>query len=314
MILVTGGAGFIGSNFLYYLCRQYADQQIVCVDSLTYASNYDYIRPLIESKRVVFELQDITNAGAMEQLFKKYQPDYVVHFAAESHVDNSIRDLVPFVQTNILGTINLLQASTKLTGLKKFVHVSTDEVYGSLPLDTELSFTESDPYETNSPYSASKASSDCFARAFYRTYGVPVVITNCSNNYGPNQHQEKLIPTIIRQAEANQPVPVYGQGVNVRDWLYVEDHCQAIDLVMTQGRAGERYNIGGGVELSNNELVRKLLDMLGRSEELIEYVKDRPGHDLRYAIDCSKIEQELGYKPTYDLEAGLQKTIEWYTR
>ena len=313
MILVTGGAGFIGSNYLYYLCRQYANEPIVCVDSLTYASNYTYIQPLIESGRVKFELQDITDADAVKQIFKKYQPDYVVHFAAESHVDNSIRDLTPFVQTNILGTVNLLQAATQLSDLKKFVHVSTDEVYGSLA-DTDPSFTEQDPYETNSPYSASKAASDCFARAFYSTYRVPIVVTNCSNNYGPNQHQEKFIPTIIRQAELNQPIPVYGQGVNVRDWLYVEDHCRALDMVVNHGRIGERYNIGGGEELTNTELVKKILAIMGRSADLIEYVEDRLGHDLRYSIDCSKIEQELGYEPAYDLETGLEKTIEWYTR
>ena len=281
------------------------------MDSLTYASNYEYIRPLVESNRVIFEQADITHPEATNSIFKKYSPDYVVHFAAESHVDNSIKDLVPFVQTNIIGTINLLQASTQLD-LKKFVHVSTDEVYGSLPLIGGSSFTEQNTYETNSPYSASKAASDCFARAFYRTYGVPVVITHCSNNYGPNQHQEKLIPTIIRRIQNNQPIPIYGNGLNVRDWLYVEDHCRALDLVMNQGRVGEKYNIGGGVELSNNELTHRLMDILGKPNNPIEYVTDRSGHDLRYSIDCTKIQKELGYTPAYDLETGLQKTIEWY--
>jgi dTDP-glucose 4,6-dehydratase len=314
MILVTGGAGFIGANYLYHLYKNSPNDQVVCVDSLTYASNYEFIKPLVDNGFVKFEQQDITDALAVDSLVLKYNPEYIVHFAAESHVDNSIKDLTPFVATNVMGTINLLQSARKLSNLKKFVHVSTDEVYGSLELADEQGFLETDPYETNSPYSASKAASDCFARAFYKTYTVPVVITNCSNNYGPNQHSEKLIPTIIRNAINDKPVPIYGNGANVRDWLFVQDHCRAIDLVRHSGRPGEKYNIGGGVELDNNVLVRKILSMLGKSEDLITYVSDRAGHDLRYSIDCSKIQQELGYVPNSTLEQGLKETIEWYTK
>jgi dTDP-glucose 4,6-dehydratase len=312
MILVTGAAGFIGSNYLYKLYEQDPSQRVVCVDLLTYAANYNHIKPLVDNGFVSFEQADITMPSMVEWILSRYDPEYIVHFAAESHVDNSIRDLMPFVQTNIIGTVNLLQSATKLTNLKKFVHVSTDEVYGSLSLDDPQGFLETDAYETNSPYSASKASSDCFARAFYKTFNLPVVITNCSNNYGPNQHKEKLIPTILNNAFNDKPIPVYGQGINVRDWLYVEDHCDAINLVLANGRPGERYNIGGGVETSNIELVRKILSMLGKSEDLITYVTDRAGHDLRYSIDCNKIETELGYKARYTLEQGLEKTIEWY--
>lgn len=313
MILVTGGAGFIGANYLYKLYQQDPTQKIVCLDALTYASNYNYIKPLVDLGFVVFEEHDIRLPSLIEWAYNKYDPEYIVHFAAESHVDNSIDDYYPFITTNIVGTAALLNAARKLKHLKKFVHVSTDEVYGSLSLDDEQGFLETDPYETNSPYSASKAASDCFARAFYKTYDVPVVITNCSNNYGPNQHSEKLIPTIIRNANNNRPVPIYGTGVNVRDWLYVEDHCDAINMVLEKGRPGERYNIGGGVEMNNVDLAKMILTQLGKSHNLIEYVKDRAGHDLRYSIDCTKIERELGYKPRYTLEQGLEKTIEWYS-
>lgn len=312
MILVTGGAGFIGANYLYKLYEQDPTQQVVCLDNLTYASNYAYIKPLVDSGFVIFEDHDITKPSLIDWAYDLYNPEYIVHFAAETHVDNSIENFYPFVHTNIHGTIALLNSARKLKNLKKFVHVSTDEVYGSLGLEDEQGFLETDAYETNSPYSASKAASDCFARAFYKTYDVPVVITNCSNNYGPNQHSEKLIPTIIRNAVAGNPVPIYGTGVNIRDWLYVEDHCRAINLVMAQGRPGERYNIGGGVEMNNVDLARTILDRLGKSHDLITYVEDRAGHDLRYSIDCAKIERELGYRPQYTLEQGLDRTIEWY--
>lgn len=314
MILVTGGAGFIGSNYLYYLFEQDPTERVVCVDILTYASNYNYIKPLVDSGFVIFEQQDITLPSIVEWLFHRYQPTQIVHFAAESHVDNSIKDFMPFVTTNIIGTINLLEAARKLPKLEKFVHISTDEVYGSLSLEDEQGFLETDAYQTNSPYSASKAASDCFARAFYKTFDVPVVITNCSNNYGPNQHTEKLIPTIIRKASNNEPIPVYGTGENVRDWLFVQDHCRAIELVRTNGRVGEKYNIGGGVEMSNIDLVKQILDMMGKSQDLITFVADRAGHDLRYSIDCSKIQQELGYVPQTTLHEGLVKTIEWYLK
>jgi dTDP-glucose 4,6-dehydratase len=314
MILVTGGAGFIGSNYLLRLCEQGHAGNIVCVDSLTYASNYRYIHPLVENNSIKFEMRDISNKSDMYDLFKKYNPDYVVHFAAESHVDNSIKNYKPFIQTNILGTINLLERSLDLPNLKKFVHVSTDEVYGSLGLDEDRSFTELSHYETNSPYSASKAASDCFVRAFYKTYGLPTVITHCSNNYGPNQNKEKFIPTILNNALSNNKIPVYGTGENVRDWLFVQDHCDGINLALEKGVAGEKYNIGGGEEVSNIAIVRMLLDMLHRPHSLIDFVTDRAGHDLRYSIDCSKIKDQLGYTPKFNLQSGLEKTIRWYQR
>ena len=313
VILVTGGAGFIGGNYLHFLAKTYPDARIVCLDSLSYSSNVSYIESLFDNS-VIFERADIADKLAVDLIFQKYNPDYVIHFAAESHVDNSINDYAPFIRTNIIGSINLFESARQCKNLKKFVHVSTDEVYGSLSLDEPQGFLETDPYETNSPYSASKASSDCFARAFYKTYDVPIVITNCSNNYGPNQHKEKLIPTIINNALNDNQIPVYGNGLNVRDWLFVLDHCRAINLVMENGKLGERYNIGGGVEVNNIDMVNKILDLLGKPKSLITYVADRPGHDLRYSIDCSKIEHELGYKPLYDLESGLLKTLEWYQR
>jgi len=314
MILVTGGAGFIGSNYLHRLCDQGYAGNIVCVDSLTYASNYRYIHPLVEGNSIKFEMKDITSKSDMYDIFNKYKPDAVVHFAAESHVDNSIKNYKPFIQTNILGTINLLELSLDLPNLKKFVHVSTDEVYGSLGLDEDRSFTELSHYETNSPYSASKAASDCFVRAFYKTYGLPAVITNCSNNYGPNQNREKFIPTILSNAFSNKKIPVYGTGENVRDWLFVQDHCDAINLVLEKGVPGEKYNIGGGEELSNIAIVKMLLDMLHKPHSLIDFVKDRAGHDLRYSINCNKIKDQLGYTPKFNLQSGLEKTIRWYKR
>lgn len=312
MILVTGGAGFIGGNYLYSLYNLDPSQKIICVDNLTYAANFEYIRPLVDKGFVEFIKQDITDNYSIAYIFSKYQPQYVVHFAAESHVDNSIKDLTPFVNTNIIGTINLLKAAGTVSQFKKFVHVSTDEVYGSLSLDDPNSFTEKSPIETNSPYSASKASSDNFVRAFYKTYNLPAVITNCSNNYGPNQHKEKFIPTILHSVFSNKKIPVYGRGENVRDWLFVQDHCDALNLILNKGVPGEKYNIGGGTEVTNLSLVKKILSVLDKDESLIQFVTDRPGHDLRYSIDCTKLTDSLGYHPKYNLELGLEKTIQWY--
>lgn len=306
MILITGGAGFIGGNYLWN-----TDEKIVCVDNLTYASNLNYIAPLTDSGRVIFYHADIKDSEAIKTIFNKHKPKYIVNFAAESHVDNSIKDCQPFVDTNISGTINLLQHSRNLDSLEKFIHISTDEVYGSLELDSDDSFHETTQYQPNNPYSASKAASDHFVRAFHKTYGVPAIITNCSNNYGPGQNSEKFMPTIIKKAAKDQKIPVYGDGLNVRDWLFVEDHCYGINLVLEKGQIGEKYNIGGGTEIPNIELVKMILKAMNKPESLIEYVLDRPGHDRRYAINCDKI-SALGYKPKYTLEKGIQKTIEWY--
>lgn len=314
MIIVTGGAGFIGGNFLWYLRKNTNIKQVVCIDNLTYASNISYIQPLIDDGFVIFEKCDIADKEGINHIFKKYDPTKIINFAAESHVDNSIADCMPFVHTNIVGTINLLQASIELKRLEKFIHVSTDEVYGALNLDDVYGFHEETIYRPNNPYSASKASSDHFVRAFRRTYGVPAIITNCSNNYGPNQNVEKFIPTIITKALNNEMIPVYGDGLYVRDWLFVEDHCHGIYLVMESGMIGEKYNIGGGTELPNIEIVNTILDILEKPKSLIEFVKDRPGHDRRYSIDCRKIEKQLGYKPKYTLEMGLELTIEEFLR
>ncbi len=314
MILVTGGAGFIGSNYLYKLYELDPSQKVVCIDSLTYASNFLYIKPLIDKGFVHLEVKDITSEIYVDYIFNIFKPEYVVHFAAESHVDNSIKDLNPFVNTNILGTINLLKGALTVPNFKKFVHVSTDEVFGSLDLDDQTSFVETSPIQTNSPYSASKAASDNFVRAFYKTYGLPAVITNCSNNYGPNQHKEKFIPTILNSIFQGNHIPVYGTGKNVRDWLYVEDHCDALNLVLEKGLVGDRYNIGGGEEISNIKLAKKILNLLGKDDSWIDFVEDRPGHDLRYSIDCTKITNDLGYSPRYSLDQGLEKTIEWYKK
>jgi len=310
MILVTGGAGFIGSNFLHLLKKKgYAKCRIVCVDKLTYASNYDTIKPLIENGFIEFIGTDIASDD-MSKVIEFYKPQYIVNFAAETHVDNSIENHKPFIDTNIIGTINLLDKCRNQKQLRSFVHVSTDEVYGSLGLD-DNSFTENTPYNPNSPYSASKASSDHFVRVYKETYGVPTIITNCSNNYGPSQHKEKLVPKIIYNAMNDIDVPIYGDGSNIRDWLYVEDHCEALRIVMEKGRIGEKYNIGGGVEVSNLELTKMILDILGKPHSLIKFVDDRLGHDFRYSINYDKIKSELGYKPKYDLVKGLEKTIEW---
>jgi dTDP-glucose 4,6-dehydratase len=307
MILVTGGAGFIGGNFLKYI-----DDEVVCLDNLTYASNYEFIKPLVDSNKVKFYEGDIADERIVSFLLGKYKPKYIVNFAAESHVDNSIDDCSPFVHTNIIGTINLLKCANRSKTIEKFLHVSTDEVYGSLELDSTNSFKETTPYSPKNPYSASKAASDHFVQSFHNTYGIPTVITNCSNNYGPNQNSEKLIPKIIKQATNNQKIPIYGDGQNVRDWLYVEDHCRGIELALKNGIIGEKYNIGGGIEVSNLELTKRILAKLNKPESLIEFVTDRPGHDRRYSIDCSKITNELGYTPHYNLDDGLEHTIDWY--
>jgi dTDP-glucose 4,6-dehydratase len=312
MIIVTGGAGFIGGNFLWYLYKNKITDRVVCIDNLTYASNIEYIQPLIDDGFVSFKETDIVDKKEIQNIFKGYNPTQIINFAAESHVDNSINDCMPFVKTNIVGTINLLQCSIDCKDLEKFIHVSTDEVYGALDLDDVFGFTEETIYRPNNPYSASKASSDHFVRAFHKTYGLPTVITNCSNNYGPNQNKEKFIPTIITKALKNEKIPVYGDGLYVRDWLYVEDHCFGIHRVMEDGIIGDKYNIGGGTELPNIEIVTTILEKLEKPKSLIEYVKDRPGHDRRYSIDCSKIERELGYKPRYTMEQGLELTIKGF--
>lgn len=314
MKIVTGGAGFIGGNYLWNQYKYGEDDHIVCVDKLTYASNLSYIQPLIDDGFVIFEHGDISNTRHMLSLMKQHNAEYVVNFAAESHVDNSINDFDPFIQTNIIGTINLMRAALEYDNLKKFLHVSTDEVYGSLNLSDENGFSETTPYKPRNPYSASKAASDHFVQAFYNTYGLPAVITNCSNNYGPGQHTEKMIPTIISKAMANEKIPIYGDGLYVRDWLYVDDHCRGIDMVLEDGRIGEKYNIGGGTELPNIDLASIILEKLGKPKSLLEFVKDRPGHDRRYSIDCSKISSELGYKAEIDLETGIELTIKEFTK
>lgn len=311
MILTTGSAGFIGGNYLHHLYIENPHRQVVCVDSLTYASDYNYIKPLIDCGFILFRKVDISDKESILKLFTEFDPTHIVNFAAESHVDNSIKDYQPFIQTNIIGTINLLECSRTLTNLQKFVHISTDEVYGSLELDDENSFTENTPYKPNSPYSASKASSDHFVRAFNITYGLPTIITNCSNNYGPAQNKEKLIPKIINNALNDIEIPLYGNGDNVRDWLYVDDHCKAINLVLKKGRIGETYNIGGGTECSNLNLAKTILDIMNKPHSLISFVNDRLGHDKRYSINCNKIKNELGYIPSYNIMEGLRKTIDW---
>ncbi|MFU1797151.1 dTDP-glucose 4,6-dehydratase [Paenibacillus azoreducens] len=307
-LLVTGGAGFIGSNFILYMLRQHPDYHIVNVDSLTYAGNLENLEAVENHPNYSFSKTDITDAKGVDQLFRQ-GIDVVVNFAAESHVDRSILEPDIFVRTNVLGTQLLLDAAKKY-GVSKFVQVSTDEVYGSLG-KTGL-FTEETPLSPNSPYSASKAGGDVLVRAYHETYGLPVNITRCSNNYGPYQFPEKLIPLMISRALQDQPLPVYGDGMNIRDWLYVEDHCSAIDLVIHSGRAGEVYNIGGNNERTNIHIVKEILKELGKPESLITYVEDRPGHDRRYGIDASKIIRELGWKPQYDFETGIKETIRWY--
>jgi len=318
-ILITGGAGFIGSNLLLHLVPRYPECQFVNIDALTYAGNLANLREIESAPNYAFERIDIVDSASLARCFDKYDIDGIIHLAAESHVDRSIAGPARFIETNILGTFNLLQLALQRHQAGKtirFHHVSTDEVYGSLGVDGF--FTETTPYAPNSPYSASKASSDHLVRAFHRTYGLDVVTTNCSNNYGPYQFPEKLIPLMINNARAGKKLPVYGDGRQVRDWLFVLDHCRALDLVFRRGESGETYNIGGHNEVENLELVRTLCRLLdeclggGPREELIEFVTDRPGHDRRYAIDASHIQQQLGWKPSVTFEQGLGRTIDWY--
>jgi hypothetical protein len=311
-IIVTGGAGFIGGNFVHYMVNKYPDDIIINLDLLTYAGNLETLKPVENKANYKFVKGDIADREFIFKLFEEEKPDIVVNFAAESHVDRSITDPEIFVRTNVIGTTTLLDAC-RTYGIKRFHQVSTDEVYGDLPLDRpDLFFTEKTPLHTSSPYSSAKASADLFTLAYYRTYKLPVTISRCSNNYGPYHFPEKLIPLMISRALANEPLPVYGKGENVRDWLYVTDHCKAIDLIIRNGKEGEVYNIGGHNERTNLEVVKTILKHLNKPESLIKYVTDRPGHDRRYAIDPTKIETELGWKPEYNFDTGIVKTIEWY--
>ena len=311
-ILVTGGAGFIGSNFIFYLLKKYPANRIVCLDKLTYAGNLSTLSSVLDRPNFRFVRLDTCDREGVFRLFEEERPDIVVNFAAESHVDRSILDPGIFLQTNILGTATLMDACRKF-GIRRFHQVSTDEVYGDLPLTRpDLFFTEETPLHTSSPYSASKASADLLVLAYHRTYSLPVTISRCSNNYGPYHFPEKLIPLMIINALNEKPLPVYGTGENVRDWLYVEDHCKAIDLIIHKGREGEVYNVGGHNERKNIDIVRLICRTLGKSESLITYVADRKGHDMRYAIDPTKIHTELGWLPETKFEDGIQKTIQWY--
>lgn len=310
-ILVTGGAGFIGSNFIYYMQRKHPDCRLVCIDALTYAGNL-YTLDEARKGNFRFVLGDITDRKAVFALCEEEKFDAIVNFAAESHVDRSIENPEVFLKTNILGTQVLLDACNKYK-IPRYHQVSTDEVYGDLPLDRpDLFFTETTPIHTSSPYSASKASADLLVMAYHRTFGTPATISRCSNNYGPYQFPEKLIPLMIAKALSDEKLPVYGEGLNVRDWLYVDDHCKAIDMILENGRIGEIYNIGGHNEKANIDVVRTILKAVGKDESLITYVKDRPGHDMRYAIDPTKIHNELGWEPETLFNEGIQKTIDWY--
>lgn len=311
-IFVTGGAGFIGSNFIFHILKKYPDYRVVCLDKLTYAGNLSTLASVEGNKNFRFVKIDICDRQAVFNLFKEEKPDTVVNFAAESHVDRSIVDPEIFLKTNILGTATLMDACREY-GIKRFHQVSTDEVYGDLPLDRpDLFFTEKTPIHTSSPYSSSKAAADLLALAYYRTYGLPVTVSRCSNNYGPYHFPEKLIPLMIANALNDKPLPVYGTGENVRDWLYVEDHCKAIDLIIHKGRAGEVYNVGGHNEMRNIDIVKLICKELGKPESLITYVSDRKGHDLRYAIDPTKIHTELGWLPETKFSDGIKKTVKWY--
>ena len=324
--MVTGGAGFIGSHVVRRLVKQYPDYLVVNVDKLTYAGNPENLADVDSLPNYRFEKADITDAEAMERIMHKYDIDGIIHLAAESHVDRSISDPLVFARTNVMGTLNLLETARRLWQEspecfegKRFYHISTDEVYGALEMGSEM-FVETTRYDPHSPYSASKASSDHFVRAYHDTYGMPTIVTNCSNNYGPNQFPEKLIPLFINNIRHRKPLPVYGKGLNVRDWLYVEDHAAAIDLIFHKGKAGDTYNIGGFNEWSNIDLIKQLCKEVdrqlgrepGESEQLITYVRDRAGHDLRYAIDATKLSKELGWKPSLQFAEGLRKTVKWY--
>ena len=311
-ILVTGGAGFIGGNFVHYLLDTYADYRVICVDCLTYAGNLSTLAPVMENPNFVFYKTDICDRNAIYDIFEAEKPDMVVNFAAESHVDRSIENPEVFLKTNILGTQVMMDACRKYGNIR-YHQVSTDEVYGDLPLDRpDLFFTEETPIHTSSPYSSSKAGADLLVLAYHRTYGLPVTISRCSNNYGPYHFPEKLIPLMIANALADKPLPVYGTGENVRDWLYVEDHCRAIDLILHKGKIGEVYNVGGHNEMANIDIVKLICQKLGKPESLITFVTDRKGHDLRYAIDPAKIHRELGWLPQTKFADGIEKTIAWY--
>lgn len=310
--LITGGAGFIGSNYLHYVTDKYPEDTFICLDALTYAGNYNNIKDLEKKDNFKFIHGDITDYDFIDKLFLKEKFDIVINFAAESHVDNSIKNPGVFLTTNIIGTQVLMDASRKYN-IKRYHQISTDEVYGDLPLErSDLKFTEETPIHTSSPYSSSKASADLLVMAYYRTYNLPVTISRCSNNYGPYQFPEKLIPVVISKALKDEEVPVYGKGQNVRDWIHVIDHNIGVDLIVRNGKVGEIYNLGGHSEKNNLEVVKIILKQLGKPESLIKYVTDRPGHDLRYAIDSTKVEEELGWTCTYDFETGIKETIDWY--
>lgn len=311
-VIVTGGAGFIGSNFIYHMLAAHPDYRIVCIDCLTYAGNMSTLADAMKNKNFRFYKTDICDREAVYNIFETEKPDIVVNFAAESHVDRSIENPDVFLRTNILGTGVMMDACRKF-GIKRYHQVSTDEVYGDLPLDRpDLLFTEDTPLHTSSPYSSSKAGADLLVLAYHRTYGLPVTVSRCSNNYGPYHFPEKLIPLMIVNCLHDRPLPVYGTGENVRDWLYVEDHCRAIDLIIHNGRVGEVYNVGGHNEMRNIDIVKLILKNLGKPESLIKYVADRKGHDMRYAIDPTKIKNELGWEPETKFADGIRKTIDWY--
>ena len=310
--LITGGAGFIGSNYCHYVVNKYPEDKFVCLDALTYAGNYNNIKSLEDKDNFKFVHGDITDRDLVDKLFADEKFDVVINFAAESHVDNSIKNPGIFLTTNIIGTQVLMDASLKY-GVKRYHQVSTDEVYGDLPLDRpDLLFTEETPIHTSSPYSSSKAGADLLVGAYHRTFGLPATISRCSNNYGPYQFPEKLIPVIFSKAIKDEKVPVYGTGENVRDWIHVHDHNVGVDLIVRNGKVGEVYNLGGHSERTNLTVVKTILKQLGKSEDLIEFVEDRKGHDLRYAIDSSKVEKELGWTRTYNFEDGIKETIDWY--
>lgn len=311
-IIVTGGAGFIGSNFIHFLIKTHPDSRILCVDNLTYAGNLSSLKTVMNMANFRFVKADICDRAAVYKIFEEENPDIIVNFAAESHVDRSIEDPTIFLQTNIIGTSVLLDACRKY-GIKRYHQVSTDEVYGDLPIDRpDLFFTEETPISTSSPYSSSKASADLLVMAYHRTFGLPVTISRCSNNYGPCQFPEKLIPLMIVNCLNDKPLPIYGEGLNVRDWLYVEDHCKAIDLIIHKGKVGEVYNVGGHNEKRNIDIVKLICKELEKPESLITYVTDRKGHDMRYAIDPQKISDELGWLPETKFDLGIKKTIHWY--
>ena len=310
--LITGGAGFIGTNYIRYILESYPGDEVVCVDKLTYAGNYDNISEFRSQSRFSFERADICDKDAVYKIVGRYAPDCIVNFAAESHVDRSVENPEIFLETNILGASVLLEAVNHF-GIKRFHQISTDEVYGDLPLDRpDLKFDEKSQIKPSSPYSASKASADMLCLAYYRTYGTPVTISRCSNNLGPYQFPEKLIPLMVMKALRDEKLPVYGDGKNVRDWLYVRDHCRAVDMIVRNGKTGEIYNVGGNSEMSNIEVVKTILDILGKPGSLITYVKDRPGHDRRYSINSEKLQRELCWKPETGFSDGIKQTVKWY--